>query len=51
MFSNGVGSEAGARAQCALLGGNLATFNSLAEQAEVEGYLVNSGFLLSKFHQ
>jgi hypothetical protein len=50
-FANGLATQAVALAHCALVGGSLAAYDSLAEQSEVEGYYVSNGFLLSKYHQ
>ncbi len=51
IFSNGLLTQAGALSHCALVGGSLAAYESLAEQADVEGYYVAAGYLLPRFHQ
>jgi hypothetical protein len=50
-LSTNLTAQADAETYCNTLGGHLASWNSQAEQTEVEGYWIKAGLLLPLFHK
>ncbi len=51
IFHTTAATQADAEMQCNVDGGHLATYASLEEQGEVEGYLLQKGHLMAEFHK